>query len=454
MEKYEVIVLGGGTAGMIAATASARSGARTLLVERDGYLGGTATWGIPFLGFFSGNGTQVVGGLPQELVDRMIELGGSMGHARGGTWSTGERKIDYEFSLTPFDPEYLKMASQEMALEAGVDLMFQAILCDVQTDNAKVKTIDVITVEGKKSVSAKIFIDCTGDAMLTWMAGFPTEMRGRGNMQNVSHMIRLANVDVDRMVQCLQEDAEIKGIQDWHIRLVRGKLVDSEEEGYVHVAGKAQLWDDRPPLTFTGVRWRKDEMSFNITRTTNIDPTIAEDITRAEISERKNVKNVVKAFRENIPGFEKAYLAFSSIRVGIREGRRIKGLYTLTEDEVVNQSEFEDGIARGAYPIDIHDPKGGNTQFTFIKEGGSYALPYRCLIPEGSANLIVAGRCASSTGKALGSVRLMACCMAQGQAAGTAAAIAVKDDVNPADVNISQLKEKLIDAGAILTVRV
>ena len=193
-------------------------------------------------------------------------------------------------------------------------------------------------------------------------------------------------------------------------------------------------------------------MSFNITRTTNIDPTMAEDITRAEISERKNVENVAKAFRKNIPGFERAYLVFSSIRVGIREGRRIKGLYTLTEDEVVNRSEFEDGIARGAYPIDIHDPKGGNTQFTFIKEGGSYAVPYRCLIPDGSENLIVAGRCASTTGKALGSVRLMACCMAQGQAAGTAAALAVQSSINPSDVDMPKLKEKLVNEGAILTV--
>lgn len=452
MKGYDVIVLGGGTAGMIAAVASARSGAKTLLVEKDGYLGGTATWGIPFLGFFSGDGTKVVGGLPQEIVDRMIALGGSMGHARGGTWATGLQKIDYEFSLTPFDPEYLKMASQAMVLEAGADLLFQSVICDVQMEAKKVKSIDVITVEGKKTLKANVFIDCTGDAMLTWMAGFPTDMRGRGNMQNVSHTIRMVNVDVDRMVQCLKEDAEIKGINDWHIRLVRGKLLNDGEEGYVHVAGKAQLWDDRPPQTFTGVRWRKEEMSFNITRTTNIDPTNAEDITRAEISERNNVEKVSKAFRKSIPGFEKAYLVFSSIRVGIREGRRIQGLYTLTEEEVVNRSEFDDGIARGAYPIDIHDPKGGNTQFTFIKGGGSYAVPYRCLIPKGSENLIVAGRCASTTGKALGSVRLMACCMAQGQAVGTAAALAVQNNLCPADVKVPQLKEKLLEGGAILTV--
>ena len=452
MKTYDVIVLGGGTAGMIAAVAAARSGARTLIVEKDGYLGGTATWGIPFLGFFSGDGNQVVSGLPQELVDRMIALGGCMGHARGGSWSTGAQKIKYEFALTPFDPEYLKMAAQTMALEAGADLMFQAVLCDVRKEGRRVGEIEVVTVEGRKNLRAAVFIDCSGDAMLTWMSGFPTDMRGRGNMQNVSHMIRMVNVDADRMVQCLKEDAQIQGIHDWYIRLVRGKLLDDGKEGYVHVAGKAKLWDDRPPLTFTGVRWRETEMSFNITRTTNIDPTVADDMTKAEISERENVIRITEALKQNIPGFEKAHLASSSVRVGVREGRRIQGLYTLTEDEVVNRSEFDDGIARGAYPIDIHDPKGGHTQFTFIKEGGSYAVPYRCLIPKGSENLIVAGRCASTTGKALGSVRLMACCMAQGQAAGTAAALAVIRKKMPAEVDVSELKEKLIADKAILTV--
>ena len=450
MGEYDVIILGGGTAGMIAATASARCGARTLLVERDGYLGGTATWGIPFLGFFSGDGSQVVGGIPQELVDRMIELGGCMGHARGGTWATGKKSIDYEFSLTPFDPECLKIAAQAMVLDAGADILFQSVLSGVQVNGRNVTAIEVLTVEGKKTMSGDVFIDCSGDAMLVRMAGFPTDLRGRGNMQNVSHVIRVANVDVDRMLLCLREGGAIEGIDDWYIRLVKGKLIDGGEEGYVHMAGKAKLWEDRPALSFTGVRWRKEEMSFNITRTTNIDPTDAGDINKAEISERQNVENVIKAFRNRIPGFETAYLVASSIRVGIREGRRIKGLYTLTEEEVVNKSEFDDGIARGAYPIDIHDPSGGNTKFTFIKEGGSYAVPYRCLVPAESENLIVAGRCVSTTGKALGSVRLMACCMALGQAAGTAAALAVMSGLSPHKIDIAQLKSTLIKNNAIL----
>jgi len=451
MERFDVIVCGGGTAGMIAAIASARAGARTLVVERDGYLGGTATLGIPFLAFFSGDGTKVVKGLPQELVDKMVSLGGSGGHARGGTWKTKNGQYDYEFSLTPFDPECLKFVVQEMALDAGAKLMLQTALVDAELEGSRIQKIKVSTVEGIKTLTAEVFIDATGDAMLTWMAGFPTEMRGRGHMQNVSHVIRVANVDPEKILESLNKKEAVKGLEDWHIRIVKGKLIGGEE-GIVHIAGHAELWDDKSPATFTGVRWRKEEMSFNISRTTDIDPTCAEDINRAEISERKNVESIVRALKDRIPGFEKAYLLSSSARVGIREGRRIVGLFTLTEEDVVNRSEFPDGIARGAYPIDIHDPKGGKTQFTFIKGGGSYSVPYRCLIPKGSENLLVAGRCVSTTGKALGSVRLMPCCMAIGQAAGTAAALASKQSTSPSDLDVNVLTERLIKDAACLSI--
>ncbi len=451
MEKYDVVVCGGGTAGTIAAISSARAGARTLLVERDGFLGGTATYGIPFLGFFSGNGTKVSGGVPQEIVDRMVSLKGCAGHVRGGSWRTGTGEYDYEFSLTPYDSECLKFTAQEMVLDAGAEVKFQSVLIGAKREEKKISSIELLTAEGRQEVSGDILVDATGDAMLTRLAKFQTELRGRGDMQNVTHIIRVGNVDADRMVECLKSEGRIKGLADWHIRLTRGPLLDGGE-GFVHVAGHAQLWDEKPPLTFTGVRWRKEEMSFNITRTTNVDPTNAEDINRAEISERRNVTAVLEAMRARIPGFEKAYLVSTNTRVGIREGRRVRGIYTLTEEEVIERSEFADGIARGAYPIDIHDPKGGKTQFSFIKGGGSYAVPYRCLIPEESENLLVAGRCVSTTGKALGSVRLMPCCMALGQAAGTGAAFAAFGGVPPMKVDIDKLRDRLMEDGAILEV--
>lgn len=452
MRKYNVLVCGGGTAGMIAAAASARSGARTLLIEREGYLGGTATYGIPFLGFYSGDGSKVVGGLPQELVDRMVSVGGSKGHMRGGEWREKlNEQGNHEFSLTPFDPECLKSIAQEILLESGVEMMLQATLCDVDVRDKQIISLELMTVEGKKNVDADYFIDCSGDALLTRLAGFPTEMRGRGNMQNVTNIIRLGNVDSERMLDGLKSGTRIGGLEDWHIRIVRGALLDGSE-GIVHIAGHAEAWAERMPLTFTGISWRREEMSFNITRTVNIDPCSANDITSAEISERKNIADTVKALTGRVPGFEKAYLVSSSSRVGIREGRRIRGEFTLSEEDVLRGTEFPDAIARGAYPIDIHDPNGGKTQFSFIKEGGSYGVPYRCLIPEDSINLLVAGRCVSTTGKALGSVRLMACCMAMGQAAGSAAALAAKQNIQPGDLSPEQLRARLVKDGAILQV--
>jgi hypothetical protein len=451
MKQYDVIVCGGGTAGIMAAVASARSGAITLLIERDGYLGGTATYGLPMLGFFSGDGDKVVGGLAQEIVDRMISLGGCMGHARGGTWKTLTGQYNYEFSLTPYDPEVLKIVAQEMALESGVTILFQSVLIAAETVNGNICSVEIMTVEGRRKVSAKVFIDATGDAFLTWMAGFPTERRGEGKMQNVTNIIRVGNVDAEQMVKTLKDEKAIKGLRDWHIRLVRGKLLDGKE-GYLFLAGHAELWEGKAPVTFTGTCWRNEEMAFNITRTVNVDPTLAENINRGEISERKNIALVMKGLRARIPGCEKAYLISSSPRVGIREGRRIRGIYTLTEQEVINRGEFPDGIARGSYPIDIHDPKGGKTQFTFIKAGGSYAIPYRCLIPEESNNLLVAGRCVSTTGKALGSVRLIPCCMALGQAAGTAAAFCASNGLAPSELSTVLLRDKLLEDKAILAV--
>jgi hypothetical protein len=451
MDRYDIIVYGGGTAGMIAAVSSARAGARILLIEREGYLGGTATYGVPFLGFFSGDGKKVVGGLPQELVDRMISGGGSVGHVRGGTWKLGTGEYDYEFSLVPYDPECLKFTAQEMALEAGAELMLRVSLTGVEVDGKKICAVEVMTVEGRQRLDADLFVDATGDAMLTSMAGFPTELQGRGKMQNVTILFRMGNVDVDRMLDALMSEQRIKGFKDWHVRIIRGKLLD-EGEGIVILAGHMELWEDKPPLTFFAHRWRKEEICLNITRTTDIDPTKQEDINWAEISERRNVHAAVTALKERIPGFENAHLVVTAPHVGLREGRRIKGLFTLTEEHVIEGEEFPDGIARGAYPMDIHDPKGGKTQFTFIKEGGSYSIPYRCLIPNGSENLLVAGRCISTTGKALGSARMTACCMALGQAAGTAAALASGGGVSPAKLDTKLLREKLLSDGAILDV--
>jgi len=445
--KADVVVVGGGTSGGIAAIAAARNGAETLIVESDGFLGGTATFGYPFLGFFNGRGEQVVSGLAQEVIDRLVALKASPGHVRGGTWSTREKPMLYEFSLTPYDPEMMKYILLFMAEEAGVRFLFHATLTDAMVEERNVKGIQVYTKSGFKNLSGKVFIDGTGDADLAARAGSAYELGSReGDIQNVTLHFRMTNVDAERMVEALQREDRILGRDSWYIRLVRGKGPDREPDRFIHIAGHMVPWDDpksRPPLTFTAVSQREGVYWFNMTRTVRIDPTNVNDLTRAEIMERKNVVEVSRLLVKNVPGFEKAYLSGTSARVGVRESRRVMGEYLLTAEDVLSCKRFEDGIAMGAYPIDIHDPKGGKTIFNFLKEAGSYNIPYRCLVPVFPENLLVAGKNISATHEAIGTTRLQSTVMAIGQAAGTAAALAVKSNLPPRRINTNLLREAL-----------
>ena len=444
-QTYDVIIVGGGTAGVAASIAAARKGAKTLVIERWGHLGGTAVFGIPFLGAFSGNGQQVSAGLFQEMVDRLMAEGGSPGHSRGSKWAT---QSEYEFSLTTFDPEVYKYVAQEMVLEAGAEILYHTFNTDVIVEKGIIRGVEIANKSGKAKLDAKIFIDATGDADIAAMVGVPMQPKDR--VQNVSILFRLGNVDLERFVEALKKGERVKGWGKWHTRLLKGGKVDNAADTYVHVAGHFKPWDDRDKeITFTAVSSREGEIFLNATRTTHIDGGNAADWTKGEISERKNVWEVTHALRQFVPGFSKSYL-MSTAPLGIRESRNIIGDYTLTKEDVVGAREFEDGIARGSYPIDIHDPAGGRTKFYFIEGGKSYNIPYRCLLPKGIEGLLVAGRSISATHEAMGSIRLLACVTCQGQAAGIAAAMAAQKSITPRQVDVKELQRSLLQAGAIL----
>jgi len=445
---YDVVVVGGGTSGVVSAIAAAKKGAKTLLVERYGFLGGSANYGFPFLAFFSGNGEKVVGGIAEDIVQRLIKEQGSKGHMRGGKWKTEE---NYEFSLTPYEPEIYKYIAQEMAGENNVNLALHSYLLGTIVSCNRIVGIEILTKSGRKTIYGNTFIDASGDADLSNLAGAPFEYSAVDSMQNVTLTFVLDNVNLEKMFEDLQNDGNIKGRDDWHVRLVRGEKIGTDKkDGIVHMAGHMSLWDDKTPMSFTAVSWRDDMVSLNLTRTVNIDPVDGKSIVDGEISERRNVVNTFKQCQKRIPGMEKCYLIKTAHQVGVRESRRVIGEYCITEEDVVNCRRFEDGIARGAYPIDIHDPKGGKTQFTFLKNGGSYSIPYRCMIPKNIDNLIVTGRIISATHAALGSTRLQATCMALGEAAGVAAAFSVKNKVVPRNINVDELKRTLIADKAII----
>ncbi|MDW7658792.1 MAG: FAD-dependent oxidoreductase, partial [Bacillota bacterium] len=430
-DQDRVVVVGGGTAGVAAALAAAKNGATVTLIEKNGFLGGVATFGIPFLAFKDGCGRRVVGGIGQKLVERLMELDASPGHVGCAYWAgLGQ---DQQFHLTPYDPEGYKYAVLQLAAEAGVRLQLHSQFVDVeQRPDGCITAVTFACKDGLERIEADIVIDTSGDADVARRAGCSIRLGGAGRtMQNVSGIFILSDVSAEQAVAALQAGRQIRGWNHWHTRVVTGDLVDGAK-GINHFAGLMTPWGDERTYAFTAVAWRKNVYSLNISRTTGINGCLASDLNQAEVNERLQMYELFKAMRAHVPGFEQANLIATSPMVGIRESANIKGAYVLTKDDVLLGRDHEDNIARGCYPIDIHDPAGGHTTFAFIREGGSYGIPYRCLVPDRVANLLVAGRCLSASHEAHGSTRIMATAMATGEAAGTAAALALASGQLPA----------------------
>lgn len=445
--KYDVIVGGGGTAGVAAAIAAARGGAKTLVVEKYGHLGGTAVSGIPFLGSMDCNGEVVNRGIFSELIEQMEAEGGCYGHAAGAYWHTPDSPDRYRFSLVPFDPECYKYVAQELVLGAGAKILYHTFISNVFMDGNRVKAIEVVNKSGKQIIEADVFIDCTGDADLVHLAG--GNFIDNPHKQNCSILFRIGNVDLKQFVVDLREGKTVTGWGEWHTRIVKVQDNNSFPTPVIHLAGHFMLGESEPETTFTAVSLRDGEISLNATRVAGLSGVNAEEITQAEILERRNVMRLLKLMKEKVPAFRDARL-LTTAPIGFRETRNIVGDYIITKEDVVGGAQFPDGVAKGAYPIDIHDPKGGRTRFHFIESGGSYDIPYRSLLPKGIEGILVAGRIISATHEANGSTRIMGCVVAQGEAVGTAAALAVKGKVPPRRVDVKQLRKTLIANGAIV----
>jgi FAD dependent oxidoreductase len=445
---YDVIVAGGGTAGFIAAVAAGRKGVKTLLIENEGHLGGTLAMGIPLLGVFDGNGVQAAGGLVEEFVQRLIQEKGAVGHIHGAKWSNNGHMKGDDFTLTPFDSEICKYAAQEMVLEAGVDMLLHTCISGVYMEENRIKGVEVVNKSGRYILEASVIIDATGDADVCHYAG--AGMLPKPTVQNSSILFEMNQVDTEKVADAVEKGDNINGWGWWHTRKVQGQKIDTDKKSHIHIAGHFKPWEnDDSEVTFTAVSIRENVICLNATRTVNIDATNAESLTAGEISERRNIQKLVDGLRKNIPGFEKAYVSKTS-SIGIRESRTVLGEYLLTGEDVFSHKEFSDTVVRGAYPSDIHDPKGGRTQFIFIKDGNSYGIPYRCFLPKDIEGLLVVGRSISATQKANGTVRLQGTVMAQGQAVGTAAAIAVENGILPRNINVEELREDLRSQGAII----
>ncbi len=464
-EAVDVVVVGGGTAGSIAAIASGRTGAKTLLVEQYGQIGGMTSAGMTYLGFLDGRGRQAVRGIAQELFDRLIPLDAATPHIAD----------PLRGSVTQADPEMLRHMLMAMLGEHDVQLLLHAFLSDVLLDERGLQGVVVETKGGRQILPAKVVVDATGDADVAARAGAPFEL-GRpmdGHLQPVSRIFRVGNVSLDRAYAYLREHPEEFVVPEgWTTPTgeMYGAAYLEETPGTTillqrvvqraHEQGKANLPKNVISIYTPPHRSGPAEVAINATRVRGIDPTDPDQLTQAELECERQVMEVFQFLKTTIPGFEGSRLLGTPYQVGVRESRRIVGEYVLTVEDVLQGADFPDAVARGAYPLDIHDPAAGtrvmNRQVhgraeTMVVLDRSYAIPYRCLLPRQPENLLVAGRCISATHEALSSARGQSVCMATGHAAGTAAALAARAGLPPRRLPVSTLQATLREQGAILT---
>ncbi|WP_417013014.1 FAD-dependent oxidoreductase [Alistipes sp.] len=417
---YDVVVCGGGPAGLIAAIAAARGGARTALVERYGFLGGMATAGLVApISVFNYNGRRIIDGIPWEFVERLAEIGGA--------------EEEKPLGNITFSPEKYKIIAQRMLLEAGVTLYFHSYLTGCRTEQGRITHIVVENKNGAEAIAARYFIDATGDADLAHQAGVPMQPAG-ATLQPASLIFMLGGVDTDALPM-LRHSQQGVNYHDLAIRETLERLRETQE-----IPTFGGPW-------YCGVL-SKGVVLLNMTRT-QADMADNREATEAECLLREHVQLFTELLRRHVPAFRDATLLCTATQTGVRETRRIKGFHTLTGEEYLNAVDFPDAISRGCHPVDIHAASSTEQRCEFLREAAF--IPYRTLIAPDFPNLLVAGRSFSADAVASASVRVQASVMGLGQAAGAAAAQCVRTGADVAEVDVELLRRTLTEYGANLT---
>ena len=448
LPEADVLVVGGGPAGIGAALGAAEAGARVLLVERYGFLGGSATAGLvlTMASYYTssetklertndvtlfptdhGVGKPIIGGVWEKLVERLVLAGGAFAPST---------KTGY---MVPFDPEIFKLVTLEMLNAAGVELLFHCFASGVISNGNQIEGVVFETKSGPIVAKAKVIIDATGDGDVAAFAGASFEVgRSRDRMvQPMTLMFLIEGFVLQRFREYVLAHPD-----QWHG--VNGLTALMQE-----ASAKGELNVPRENILLFG-NVHEGHVLVNSTRVLDTLGTDVWDLTRAELEGRKQVAELTRFFRKYVPGFEKAYVQQSGIITCVRESRRIMGEYVLTAKDVLEARQFEDAIALGSYPIDLHSPTGKGTILKKIKPGAAYSIPLRCLIPLEVDGLVVAGRCISGTHVANASYRTMPICVATGQAAGVCAALAAINSQSPRTVKAAEVQKELLRQGAIL----
>lgn len=419
---FDVVVTGGGSAGCAAAIAAARTGASVLLIERSGRLGGIGTAILDtFYGFYTpGQNRKVVGGIGDEVVHGLVSQGAA--YVRPNTYGAG--------GGVTYNPEVLLTVWDSLVQSSGALVRFHTTVVDVATDGqSRVSELLLASKQGIVRVSAQLVVDASGDADVVTFAGggFDSAATGRP-VQALTTTFRVANVDDDQ-ARSFPKEALFAAMAE---AASSGKYRLPRQEGSIH----------RTPVA--GVS------HANMTRVEGVDPTDVEALSAAEFEGRAQAIEYVRFLRDIVPGYANAELVGISMGIGVREGRRIHGEYTLTAEDVLEARQFEDAIARCGAPIEDHSG-GVDTVWKYIPNSGTYDIPFRSLLPRGLDNVAVAGRCLSATHEAHASARSIAQCIAMGQAAGTAVTLALKGLLPLRGIDIHSLQSCLVSDGAILT---
>jgi len=443
--ETDVLVVGGGPAGLGAALGAAQAGARVVIVEKYGFFGGHATVCLvgPFMTFYTNEeggprggdalfpadhtaGRPVVGGILRDLVERLVKAGGAM-----------EPSAENGFTL-PFDPEKLKLVYEGMLDDANVPYLFHSVAFDVHRDDKRIREVIFATKSGPVAVRAGVAIDCTGDGDIAALAGAPFEIgrAGDGMVQPASLIFRMAGFDKKEFFGYANGHPG-----QWEANHGLWDLIDE-------AARNGDLDLKREDILFFG-SVREGEITVNSTRV-RVLGTDVWDLTGAEREGRRQMEQIAAFLKKYVPGFAKSYVAQSGTAIAVRETRRITGEYAMTADDVLQARSFDDVIARGTYPIDIHSPEGKGTVLKRLPPGKAYDIPLRCLIPLGPENILTAGRCISGSHEAFASYRIMPTSIATGQAAGACAALAARSGRIPREVPAREVQEELLRQGAIL----
>ena len=416
--KFDLIVVGGGFAGVAAAISAAKQNIDVLLIEKYNSLGGAAVNSLvmPFMSFWTYTPKTkekvfLSGDIFLEIITEMNKISG------------------YKEISIGFDEEILKLVLNRMALKYGVNLLFNTTVTQAVVSNGKITSVKALGKSLPLELFADNFIDATGDAELSMLAGCSFKVgREKDELcQPMTLCFRMSGVDKKKFCQ---NQSKINPL-------------------YNQFKQKGLIKNPREDVLIFG-NFNDGVLHFNSTRIVKRNPTDPFEVTKAEIEAREQVFELHNFLKENIEGFENSRVLSTALQIGIRESRKIDGEYTLTVEDLKTLARFDDAIAVANYDIDIHNPEGSGTSHYYFEDGQWYEIPYRCLIPKNMNNLLVAGRCISSTHEAQASYRIMPFCAELGQAAGTAVAVAVKNNTSVRNVDVGLVQKILRIQGFLI----